>query len=259
MPVPIPAAERTLDILMALAQAHGPMTAAGLAREIGIPRSTTYQLLEVLAERGFVTHVAADHRWALGLTAFEVGSAYLRSDPLERIAQPLLQRLALSAPVPVVAHLGVLRGHEIVYLLKEHSEQMVTTVTEVGVRLPASLTASGRAILMCLTRDQVRVQMSTTGAFVDRTGAGPQSLTALQALLASERRNDYCAEDGFITEGFASVAVPIRDHRDQPIAAVGLTFRSAEAPDQVRARLATAARRCASDVAARLAPRRSHV
>ena len=255
MVVPIPAAERTLDILTVLAQAHGPMTATGIAREIGIPRSTMYQLLEVLAERGFVTHVAEDHRWALGLTAFEVGSAYLRSDPLERIAQPLLQRLALSAPIPVVAHLGVLRGHEIVYLLKEHSEQMVTTVTEVGVRLPASLTASGRAILMCLTRDQVRAQMSSKGAFVDRTGAGPQSLTALQALLASERRQGYCEEDGFITAGYASVAVPVRSQRGEPVAALGVIFRTDLTDEDLRTVLAQAAQRCGADIEYRLAPK----
>lgn len=250
----IPAAERTLDILTALACAPGPVTASGLARDLRIPRSTAYQLLEVLLERGFVTHLVDEHRWTLGLSAFEVGAAYLRGGQLELIAEPLLRRLARDAPVPVVAHLGILRGHEVVYVLKEQSDHIVTTVTEVGVRLPAALTASGRAMLACLTREQVRAQMSVREAFVDRTGRGPRSLTALQDLLAQERRRGYAEEDGFITEGYASVAVPVLGRQGEPVASVGLTFRGDAANTAARARLADAVLRCSADLAGRLAP-----
>ena len=257
MPTTMPAAERALDVLSALAAASGPVTAAGLARELGIPRSSVYQLLEVLVARGFVTHLADEQRWTLGLTAFEVGSAYLRRDPLERIAQPLLRHLAQQAPIPVVAHLGVVRGHETVYLLKEHSDHPVTTVTDVGVRLPAALTASGRAVLALLPRAQVRAQLSARDAFVDRTGAGPQSMTALMALLSQERRRGYAQEDGFITEGFGSVAIAVRGTHGEPTASIGLTFRSDTASDSVRRRLAAGAGRCAEDLAQRLLPGRS--
>ena len=248
----IPAAERSLDLLLALAHAPGPLTAAALARDLGIPRSTTYQLLEVLRERGFVTHLGEEQRWTLGLTSFEVGSAYLRRDPLERLAQPLLRRLAEDAPIPVVAHLGVVRGHETVYLLKETSDQTVTTVTQVGVRLPAALTASGRAILARLPAAQVRAQMSVPGAFVDRTGRGPMSLSALTALLARERRQGFAEEDGFITEGYASVAVPVLDRHDDVAAAVGITFRDDLGYGAIRLRLARAGRRCADDIGQRM-------
>lgn len=250
----IPAAERSLDLLLALARAPGPLTAAALARDLGIPRSSTYQLLEVLKERGFVTHLADDRRWTLGLTSFEVGSAYLRRDPLERLAQPLLRRLAEEAPIPVVAHLGVVRGHETVYLLKETSDQIVTTVTQVGVRLPAALTASGRAVLAHLPAAQVRAQMSVPGAFVDRTGQGPRSLSALTAVLNAERRQGYAEEDGFITADFASVAAVVLGVRDEPIAAVGVTFRAevADAPSPGHRRtLARAAVQCARDIGMR--------
>ena len=257
MPVSVPAAERTLDVLATLARAPGPMTASGLARTLGIPRSSAYQLLAVMAERGFVAHLADEERWTLGLAAFEVGAAYLRHDPLERLAQPLLRRLVDEARQPVVAHLGIVRGHETVYLLKEQSHEPVTLVTEVGVRLPAALTASGRAVLALLPRAQVRAQLSARDAFVDRTGRGPRSLSALVDLLARERRQGYAEEDGFITPGYASVAVAVVGPQDEPIAAIGLTFRATDVPEAGRRRLARAAARCAEDLSARIRPRRS--
>jgi len=247
----IPAAERSLDVLTAMARAPGPVSAAALARDLGIPRSTVYQLLEVLVDRGFVTHLRDERRWTLGISAFEVGAAYLRRDPLERLAQPLLRRLASQSPVPVAAHLGVVRGHETVYLLKEVSEHVITTVTQVGVRLPAALTASGRAVLARLPRAQVRAQMAVPGAFVDRTGRGPQTLSALTALLAAERRRGYATEEGFITDGYSSVAAPVVSQRGGPIAAVGLTYRSSEVPMRLRDGLADAAMQCAHDVGMR--------
>lgn len=257
MPVPVPAAERTLDLLRALAKAAGPATASRLAADLGIPRSSVYQLLRVMGDRGFVVHLAEEERWALGVAAFEVGSAFLRHDPLERVAQPLLRRLVEEARLPVVAHLGIVRGHETVYLLKEQSSQPMTVVTEVGVRLPASLTASGRAYLSLLPRAQVRAQLSTPDAFVDRTGRGPRSLSALSTLLAEERRRGYTEEDGFITVGVASVAVPVIDQRGDPVASIGLTFRSDDVRPERRPRLAAAARRCAEDLQARMRPRRA--
>ncbi|MFT5223480.1 MAG: DNA-binding IclR family transcriptional regulator, partial [Glaciecola sp.] len=90
----VPAAQRTVAILRHLAEHARPVSAAALARDLGLPRSSTYHLLTALAEARFVTHLPEEGRWALGVGAFELGQAYLRERPLERLARPLLHRLA---------------------------------------------------------------------------------------------------------------------------------------------------------------------
>jgi hypothetical protein len=45
------------------------------------------------------------------------------------------------------AHLAVLNGRDVLYVLEERAPGKPPLVTDVGVRLPAQLTASGRAIL----------------------------------------------------------------------------------------------------------------
>ena len=247
--VSIPAAERTCDVLELLAGAGRPLSAAVIARECRLPRSSTYQLLDVLDDRGFVAR--GPHGWTIGSAAFAVGTAYVRSLDLENVAPAVLRTVVEQAPVPVVAHLGVLIGHETVYVWKESSDHAVTTITSVGVRLPASLTASGRAMLMHLGREQVRAVMSARGAFVDRTGYGPQSLSVLRALLDSERHRGYAEEEGFITPGYASVAAPVLDQDGHPRAAVGLTF-DARVNSAQRERLARGALRCAQDLHTRV-------
>ncbi|HEY0636271.1 MAG TPA: helix-turn-helix domain-containing protein, partial [Pseudonocardiaceae bacterium] len=151
----VPALRRGLELLRLLAGRAGPVSAAALAREAGLPRSTTYHLLSELVTAGFVTHLPEERRYGLGVAAFELGSAYLRHDPLERLGRPVLRRLAQRTHG--VAHLGVLHGRETLYLVKEQRPGGgVTLVTDVGVRLPAQLTAVGRAVLAHLPAAQVR-------------------------------------------------------------------------------------------------------
>jgi DNA-binding IclR family transcriptional regulator len=226
VPVEVPALRRGLAILRLLAGKAGPVTAGAVARELDLPRSTTYQLLNELTAGGFVTHLPEERRYGLGLAAFELGSAYLRHDPLERLAQPVLR--SLIARTGHTAQLGVLHGRETLYLLREHPPHPhPTVVTDVGVRLPAHLPASGRAVLERLPAAQVRALFPTRDAFVNRTGRGPAHLPDLRRLLSEGRRRGWTVEDGYVTEGFASVAAPVLDHGGRPIAAISSTFRHA--------------------------------
>jgi DNA-binding IclR family transcriptional regulator len=227
----VPALRNGLAVLRLLASHAGPMTATAVAGELGLPRSTTYHLLTELSAAGFVTHLPEDRRYGLGVAAFELGSAYLRHDPLERLARPLLHRLVTRLGRP--AQLGVLHGPEMLYLLREQPQRPQTLVTDVGVRLPAQLPASGRAILAALPAAQVRALFPTATSFVRRTNRGPADLPSLRRLLAKERQRGWAVEDGYVTPGFASVAAAVRDHGNRPVAAITVTFRhDCDHPDE---------------------------
>ncbi len=220
---PAPALRRGLAVLQLLAARPSPVSASAIARDLGLPRSTTYELLTELAAAGFAIHLPGERRWGLGLSAFEIGSAYLRGEPLERIGRPVIARL--SAATSTTAHLGVLHGAEMLYLGKERrSGGLLTLVTEVGVRLPAALTATGLSILAHLPADQVRAVFPDRTSFVLRTGRGPETLPALRRDLAAVRRHGWAVEDGLVSAGTASVAAAVFDHHARPIAALGVTF-----------------------------------
>ncbi|QUH04811.1 IclR family transcriptional regulator [Saccharopolyspora erythraea] len=219
----VPALRRGLAILGVLAGRPGPVSAGVIARELELPRSTTYHLLSELVAAGFVTHLPEERRYGLGVATFELGSAYLRHDPLERLAGPLLRKLVDQ--VGRTAHLGVLHGGESLYLIKERPSQPQTLVTDVGVRLPAQLTASGRAMLAHLPAAQVRALFPSAAGFVLRTDRGPRNLPELRRVLAAERRLGWAVEDGYVTAGFASVACPVFDYGGRPTASISVTFR----------------------------------
>lgn len=219
----VPGLARGLAILRLLADAPEPLPAATIAARLHLPRSTTYHLLAELEGAGVVVHLVERRRWAMGLAAFELGAAYLRHDPLDAVAGPSLRRLAHRVGHDV--HLGVLHGRELLYLLRERPARPETLVTAVGVRLPAHLTASGRAVLAALPREQRRAVLAAGAPLVRRTGRGPRTLRALEGLLAADRRRGWSVEDGEVSAGFASVAVPVRSPSGGPVAAISVTFR----------------------------------
>jgi DNA-binding IclR family transcriptional regulator len=246
----VPAAEQVLAVVQHLARQAGPVPAATVARDLGLPRSTTYHLLTVLVDAGFVVHLPEDRRYGLGVAAFELGSAYARQAPLARLARTPLARLVDT--VRQSAHLAVLHGRDVLYVVEERAPGRPPLVTDVGVRLPAHLTASGRALLADLPAAQVRALFPDADAFVDRTGIGPTRLSELRAVLRDVRRRRLASEDGEVTPGFASVAAAVHDHTGHPVAGVAVTYATdAVAPDDVPG-LGAAVRSCAAELTRRL-------
>ena len=217
-----PAAGHAVDVLTLLARHSGPLPAGQIARALGLPRSSTYHLLSVLTDRGFVVHLPDDRRYGLGPAAYELGSAYQRQAPLQRIARPALA--ALAARTTHNAHLAVLHGRDVLYVIEERAPKQPMLVTDVGVRLPATLTASGLVMLAYLPAAQVRALFPGRADFVQRNGVGPTSLTALRSELSRVRARGYAQENGSVTAGLASVAACVMDHTGLPAAGLACTF-----------------------------------
>lgn len=248
-----PAAAHALDVLMLLARHATPLPAASIARELGLPRSSTYHLLAVLADRGFVLHLPEERRYGLGVAAFELGSAYTRHAPLQRLARPVLSRLADTTGHN--AHLGVLHGRDVVYVVEERVAGRPSLVSDVGVRLPASLTATGLALLAALPAAQVRALFPSADAFVQRHGTGPTSLSTLRPLLAQTRARGYAVEEGYVTPGLDSIAWVVVDHSGHPVAAVAVTAEEQLLTPEVRQLVVGEVRRATEEISRRLGHR----
>jgi DNA-binding IclR family transcriptional regulator len=241
MSAKIPAASRTLALLRNLAKAAAPVTAVSLARQIGAPRSTTYQLLQVLEAEGFVIHYPETARWGIGVAAFELGTAYLRHDPLERLARPILHRIVQQLDelnLNSTAQMGILDGAELLYLLKENPRKAAVVVTDVGVRLPAHLTASGRSMLALIPKNQFKALYPATKPISRRTEQGPATSKQLQTLLEQELSQGFSVESGHVSEGLNTIAAAATNHLGHPTAAFAVTFRTEDANESVTAQLA---------------------
>jgi DNA-binding IclR family transcriptional regulator len=249
-----PAAGHALDVLALIARRGEPVPAAAVARDLGLPRSSVYHLLAVLVERGYVRHLPEERRYGLGIAAYELGSAYQRQAPLERMARGLMDRLVDSCGQN--AHLAVLHGRDVLYVVEARAPGRPLLVTDVGVRLPAPLTATGLAMLAALPAAQVRALFPDRDSLVQRDGRGPTSTTRLRSELQAIRQRGHAVEDGLVTPGLGSVAVAVLDHNDYPVAAVAVTYRQEDVDTPARDGLVASVRQTVQALEARLGHRR---
>lgn len=224
-----PAARSALRILTHLSGQRGPVPAAAIARTLGLPRSSTYHLLAAMADEGYLVHLPEDRAYTLGEAAFGLASGYSRRGPLTRLATPVVARLVEK--IGESAHLSVMHGRDIAYLIEERAPHRPPLVSHVGVRLPSQSTASGRAMLSRLPASQLRALFPSADAFDDVLAGGPRTPAALRAVLAGVHDRGYAWEREEVTPGLSSIALPVVDVTGWPLAAIAVTFRADQHPE----------------------------
>ena len=235
--IQVPAARNTLRILSLLASIDVPISAARIRSELDLPRSTTYHLLAELETSGFVVHLPENQTYGLGLAAYSMASAYTTQQPLVRMAQkPLMEAASL---VDGSGHLARLSGSEILYLSEVRAERAVSLITQVGVRLSAAHTASGRIMLAHLPLAESKAVLSTSGL--------EKSWREIRERLELFQRRGWGEELEEVSRGQRSVAVAILDHLQRPAASLAVTYRvdlenAEEKVDQAINRLLRAAK-----------------
>ena len=211
----VPAATHTLAILRLLMTTDAPISAARIATQLQLPRSTTYQLLKVMVDAGFVMHLKSHRTYGLGAAAYSLAQAYSTQQPLVRASTRHAQ--ALAKLVGGSAHVSRLSsGMEVLYVLEERSAAAVSLITDVGVRLAAERTASGRAMLAALPDAELKAR-------VDAAGLGRQ-WQKIHTMVQQVRLRGWAEETEEVSVGQSSIAAAVLDHTGRPAAALAVTF-----------------------------------
>ena len=211
----VPAATHTLAILRLLMTTDAPISAARIATQLRLPRSTTYQLLKVMVDAGFVMHLKSHRTYGLGAAAYSLAQAYSTQQPLVRASTRHAQALAKLAGGS--AHVSRLSsGMEVLYVLEERSTAAVSLITDVGVRLAAERTASGRVMLAALPDAELKAR-------VDAAGLGRQ-WQKIHTMVQQVRLRGWAEETEEVSVGQSSIAAAVLDHTGRPAAALAVTF-----------------------------------
>jgi DNA-binding IclR family transcriptional regulator len=141
---------RAAHVLRSLAVQRDGMTVADISHDLALPRSTTHRILRALSVEGLTRRTAAG-RYTLGYGLESLATA-ARGD-LQ--AQAAAHMLRLSSRLGETAELGVLCGADVLLLDRRVSGRTLRAASEIGERLPAHATATGKALLAALPRSQL--------------------------------------------------------------------------------------------------------
>jgi DNA-binding IclR family transcriptional regulator len=225
-----PAVTRAGAILDLLAENSGQ--AAGpseLARRLGLPKSSIANICNALADVGLVRRIGTG--FALGRKLAELGGAYLASVDLVQEFYEAAQLLPTASEETI--QLAVLDGVEMTYLARHDGRQPVRLTSQIGRRLPATVTATGKSALASLADEDLQERLAGIRELPVMTVHSLATVDALREDLQVVRERGYAMDDEETVEGVVcfGVMIPGRRPWEGPYAA-SITLLKARATDE---------------------------
>jgi IclR family transcriptional regulator, acetate operon repressor len=225
---------RGLDILELFAVDGPELSQKEISEALNVPMPTVHRLVAVLTERGWLDRGPTTRRLRLGLGMARLTPALLGGLQLPDVARPHLGRLASELQETVNA--AVLQGADIVYVLSEAADRLLTSRVTVGMRLPAHCTALGKCLLSQLPAGVARSALGDEPyeRLTDRTIT---TWSELAADLAAIRQAGVAVSEEEYEVGLVSVAVPVRWIDGPGTASINVSLPAGRATSEFRAAL----------------------
>lgn len=210
-------AGRTVEIFELFAKTQAPMTLSEIARALGAPASSCFNLLRALEERGYLYSVGGGKRVYPTRKLLEVASAVAAREPVVPRVEAALLALRNESEETVI--FGAQHGTRVIYLSVIEGPQTIRYISRAGELKPLYASTIGKAILLAHSAAE-RTKLVSTLKYEART---PRTLTSAAALLedvsAAEKRG-YASTNGENVADVMAVGVPI--HLDRAVYAVAV-------------------------------------
>lgn len=236
---------RGLDVLELFASASGEFSQTEISEALGLPMPTVHRLVALLTERGWLDRDPVSRRLRLGIEMVRLVPALMGGLRLSEITRPRLIRLASELHETV--NLATLEGAEIVYLLSETADRLLTSRATVGMRLPAHCTALGKCLLAQLPHDVARVALGDQ-PYERRTERTLTTWTSLAKDLAAIREAGVSISEEEYEVGLVSIAVPVRWLHGPGTGAINVSLPATRASAEFRDRLTERLLRAAAEI-----------
>ncbi|MEU3649097.1 IclR family transcriptional regulator [Lentzea sp. NPDC034063] len=206
--------DRAISVLELLAQGEAGITE--IAGELGVHKSTVSRLVSVLESRGLVEQLGERGKYAIGFGVVRLAGAATGRMDLTKLGQPVCQTLADSFGETV--NIAVHDAGVAINITQARGSAAVSAVNWIGQRTPLHATSSGKVLLAYLPDDErKRLASQPLDSYTENTVVdAAQLLVELKAIAAQGFA--ACFEE--LELGLHAVAVPVRGHRGEVVAAM---------------------------------------
>ncbi|MCB4771037.1 IclR family transcriptional regulator [Ancylobacter sp. Lp-2] len=145
--------DRAFEILEFLRARRQPMRPNEIAAEMGGPRSSIYELVNLLLRQGMLDYSGGDGRVFLGRRLYFLGMAYSGHFDLMRESAALLQRLAEETRE--TSQMCMLDGNKYTVAMMREGLRPFRISSDVGEIVPIPWTASGRLLVGHMSDEEI--------------------------------------------------------------------------------------------------------
>ena len=145
--------DRAFEILEFLRVKRQPLRPNEIALEMGAPRSSVYELVNLLLNHGMLDYKGGDGRVFLGRRLYFLGTAYAEQFDLMRECDRMLVRLAEETRE--TAQMCLLEGNKYTVAMMREGSRTFRISSDVGELVAIPWTASGRLLVSHLSDREI--------------------------------------------------------------------------------------------------------
>ena len=212
--------EKAFAVLGAFAGEQRALNLAAIAAITQLTTSSAQRCVHTLVRLGYLRRDHQSRRWVLTSRTLGLGYPYLAGHPV--IEQSTMHLVDLNQACGESVSLSEPDGTEMVYIARFPSHKRFFIHMPVGRRLPMYCTASGRAYLSALPRDEV-LEILGRSALRPFTPHTVTDTARILEIVDSARELGYAWASQECYRGDLTLGAPILGANGRPIAAVNLS------------------------------------
>ncbi|QRG66707.1 IclR family transcriptional regulator [Brevibacillus choshinensis] len=228
MPI-IQAVERALKILDLFDEQEQELKITDISERMQLHKSTVHSLLKTLQVHGYIDQNPENGKYRLGMKLFERGNFVIHGLDIRKVAKRYL--VDLSMKTGQTTHLVILDDKEGVYIDKVEGPQATILYSRIGRRIPVHSSGVGKALLAWKSEKELQNVLKDY-RYVPQTPKTIANEQELRAELQKVREQGYAVDNQENEAGVRCIAVPIRNHQAQVIAAVSISTLLSRVDDQ---------------------------
>lgn len=210
-------AERTTDVLLAIADAGGDAGVSEICRALALGKATVHRILQSLVEKGMVSYLPDSQRYRLGGKVVYMGLVALDRLPIRTEARPYLRKLC-----------DLTGQHAHLLLPMRDSQIVVDTVRGPGpvsrmtapAMRPIHLSAAGKAMLAHSATEFVDQYLAAHAPFPRLTPHSIVGAAEFRAELESVRARGFAVSVEEAVIGSAGLAFPLINAHERLLGAI---------------------------------------
>ena len=211
---------RGLTLLETLAGSPVALNLTDISEKVGLPPSTVHRLLNTLLQQQFVAQDGERAEWSVGVKAFSVGNAYLKSRDFITAARPFMRELV--AETGETSNLAILENGMPVFVAQIECDEMMRMVAKLGSHAPVHASGVGKAMLSVKPDNEIQALLGKPPyrQFTEKTYTTSE---ALLAELQRVRQQGFAVDNEEQSPGLRCVAANIYNEYGEAVAAISIS------------------------------------
>ncbi|MBP1153341.1 MULTISPECIES: IclR family transcriptional regulator [unclassified Paenibacillus] len=224
----IQSVERALLILDLFDEYDTELKITEISDRMVLHKSTVHSLLKTLQVHRYIEQNPENGKYRLGMKLLERGTIVMHNLDIRNVVRKHL--IQLSSSSGQTTNLVILDGKEGVYIDKVEGPKAIIRYSRIGKRIPIHCSAVGKVLVAYKIPKELK-KLLEGYVYRSHTPKTIMSESYFMQELEKVREQGYSVDNEENEPGVRCIAVPVRDHTGQVIAAISMSTLIARVND----------------------------